>query len=367
MEQKDSLLGVLETLFKWRRPVLIICAVAAFGTAGISLLLPNYYRATTIFLAASPDQAMPELFFDRSGSQRSYLYGSENDIDRVLTIAQSQELVSFLVDSFQLYEHYDISPEHPKAPHFVQRRFFSLYDIEKTKRDAIELSVEDKDPAFAAQVANAAREKINDIGKRLLKESLLKKIQTYDQEVYDKSVRVQKLGDTLATLRREYNIYNTISQTESLSAQISQTEGKLIRDSVRLENLTGKAPRDTIMYLSARVSGTREELKKLEGRMDKINAGIPIVQIFEKQYAEVNQRLGEDNERLKYFRATYESDVPTVLLVEEASAPIVKSRPKRSMIVIGATAVAFLFSVIGVLLLDTYRDVDWKRIIQAKK
>ena len=368
MEQKDSLLGVLETLFRWKKPILIVCAAAAFGSAAISLLLSNYYQATTTFLAASPDQSNPELLFNRTGALRIEIYGNENDMDRVLTIAQSQDLVNFLVDSFDLYTHYDINPDLPKASHYVRRRFFSLYEIQKTKRDAIELSVEDKDPVIAARIANAARNRIDEIAQRLAKESILKTIQTYEREAGSKSTQVTATGDTLAVLRQKYQVYNTESQTESLSQQLSETEAKMIRDSTRLILLKNSptVPRDTIVYLEAGVEGTRQELRKLRGRIESLNKGIPIVQVFEKQYEESNQRLGENLERLKYWQAAYESNVPAVLLVESAEVPIVKSRPHRSLIVLAATALAFLFSALAILLLDHYRHVNWKRMVRGE-
>ncbi|MDX1942357.1 MAG: Wzz/FepE/Etk N-terminal domain-containing protein, partial [Saprospiraceae bacterium] len=167
MEQKDHLLGVVQTLWKWRRPILIVTLSAVIGTAIISLFLPNYFKATTIFLAASPDMAKPELLFGQGNLYRNE-YGNANDVDRLLTIAESSELVVFLVDSFKLYDHYKIDRENPRAPFKVQEKFFSLYKIEKTKRDAIELSVEDKDRLLAPRIANAAREKIDALAQQLI-------------------------------------------------------------------------------------------------------------------------------------------------------------------------------------------------------
>ena len=63
MEYKESLLGVLQTLFKWKKPILITTLIGAVGSIIIVLLLPVYYQSETIFYAASPDLAMPERMF----------------------------------------------------------------------------------------------------------------------------------------------------------------------------------------------------------------------------------------------------------------------------------------------------------------
>jgi len=51
-------------------------------------------------------------------------------------------------------------------------------------------------------------------------------------------------------------------------------------------------------------------------------------------------------------------------VVEAAEVPLDKSRPKRSMIVIGAVMAAFLFTVLAALIADAYRDVRWRDIIK---
>ncbi|MEL6862808.1 MAG: hypothetical protein AAFP19_00245, partial [Bacteroidota bacterium] len=59
MDHKENLLGVLSTIFRWKKPIIYICGIAAVGSVLISLLLSNYYESTTLFYAASPDLAKP--------------------------------------------------------------------------------------------------------------------------------------------------------------------------------------------------------------------------------------------------------------------------------------------------------------------
>lgn len=360
MDQKDNLLGVVQTLWKWRRPIIFVSLAAAIGTAVISLFLPNYYQATTTFLAASPDMAKPELLFG-SGNLYRNEYGNGNDIDRLLTIAESNELVEFLIDSFGLYEHYNISKDDPRAQFRVQEKFFSLYKVEKTKRDAIQLSVEDKERAFAPDIANVARIKIDQFAQQLIKDGQRQMIETFEREIIIKQQQQQALGDTLNTLRKNFRLYNTVAQTESLTSQQSEAEAKLVRNRTRLNVLknTSGVPRDTIVMLTALVQGLEEEVKNLEQRMDQLNNGIAPINTLEKQYFEGNLSLSQDIERLKIWKAVYESYIPATILVEEAEVPLVKSRPKRSILVIAAGAIAFIFCAFAALLLDNY-EVNWR-------
>jgi tyrosine-protein kinase Etk/Wzc len=367
MENKYNLLGVLKTLFKWKRQILTVCVIAGVGSVIISLLLPVYYQAATVFFVASPDQAKPELIFGR-GTLAAEYYGNENDIDRILTIAESNELVDFLVDSFNLYSHYKIDSTGVKAPYKVKKAFFKRYKVQKTKRDAIELMYEDHDRLLSARIASAARQRINEISQHLIKESLQKKINTFEDNILNKEELLKILGDSLVHLREKYGIYNSEAQTETLTAQVSEAESKLVRNQARLTVLTqsSRISRDTVAMVQALVKGMEEEVMALRGKMKLFNDGLGKFSTYEKQYVEANQSLSENKEALKQLVATYHSDIPAVYLVEEAQPPVVKSRPKRSLVVLAAVAIAFFFSIIGVLLIDTYKGVNWREIYHGR-
>ena len=367
MENKDNLLGVVKTLFKWKKEIFYLCLATGIGAIIITLLLPVYYESMTVFLVSSSDRAKREILFN-DGTLEGEYYGNENDIDRILTIAESNDLVDYLVDSFNLYQHYDINPERARARYNVRRHFAKLYNVTKTKRDAIELTIEDTDKELAAKIANAARRKIDQIAQSLIKESQLEELKIYEADIKTKELQLKILSDSLVQLRSKYGVYNSNVQTETLTAQYSQAESKLVRSEARLEALkvTSNIHPDTIKYLSAAVSGMKLEVTKLGEKVKLFNEGMAIVNIYEEQYRAANETLGTVKELTKELKATYDSNIPAVLLVEEANIPVIKSRPKRSIIVIAAVFAAFLFGIIGVLLLDIYRSVDWKDIVNAK-
>ena len=367
MENQYHLLGILKILIKWRKQILYACLATAIGSALISLLLPVYFQSSTVFLAASPDRISMEAFFPE-GNFKVYNYGTGEDIDRILTIAESGELVEFMVDSFDLYTHYDINPELSKSPYRIEKRFRGLYHVEKDKRDAIVLSIEDEDKALAAAMTKAVRERIDQMALQLIRSVQKRKITTLRENIVDNETKVRVLGDTLKSLRQRYGIYNVEAQTELLPAQFSSAEAKLTREAAKLEAMkTTKGIRlDTIRFTETRVAGIRKEVELLREKLTLFNDGTAHVDIVHKQYLEANQALGEQIENLKKSEATYNAEGSAIILVEEARVPVVKSWPKRSLIVIGATLLVFIFTVFGVLLFETYRDINWKELLNAK-
>jgi tyrosine-protein kinase Etk/Wzc len=367
METKDNLLGVIATLFKWKKIIIATCAATAIGAAIISLILPVYYKSTTIFYAASPDLAVPAAIFGISAEAPDY-YGTENDIDRILSIANSGQLVAFMVDSFDLYKRYDIDPKSLRGPYYVALEFESHFDVVKTKYDAIELSIEDEDKEMAARMANAARSFINDTAQRLIKESQAKTVRTFEENIKQKEADMKMMNDSMQRIRLRYGVYNTKAQSENLSELIATGETKLNQSRARMSSLrnAGYKQRDTLTLLQANITGYEAQLQQLYIRLDTFNRGMALMDYLVESQLQASEQLAEDKEHYKMSKAAFGSEFPAIFLLEEGQVPVIKSRPKRALMVIAATAVAFIFSVIGVLIFDTYRDVNWREILSTK-
>ena len=366
MEQKDNLLGVVETIFKWKKFIIYTCLATAIGASIIVLLLPVYYDSTTIFYAASPDLATPEAIFGEAAEAPDY-YGTENDIDRILSIANSGELVSFMIDSFDLYDHYDMDPETKLGQHYIRLEFNDHFDVIKTKYDAIEMTIEDQDRELAAKMVNAARDYVANLAQGLIKDSQAKLLKTFQANITEKTKQLTELNDTLQAVRSRYGVYNTLSQSESLAELVAKAEAKLFNAQAKLEILQGKRNfADSVTIINARIKGYENELTKLNERLNTFNQGMARVEILKETQLEASEKLAENREHFKLIKAAYNEDFPTIMILEDGAIPLIKSRPKRTLIVVAAVAVAFIFSVIGILLFDTYKDVDWRKILDLK-
>jgi Chain length determinant protein len=365
MEQKDNLLGVLSTLFKWKKQIIYVCVIAAVGSVVISLLLDDYYESSTIFYAASPDQALPEPVGIEAGDRK--YYGEPEDIDRILSIAESKEIASFLINKYNLYEHYEIDTTHRLAQHKVNKAFRTHYNVKKTKYDAIEISVEDKDPILATQMVNDARQKVEQIAQGLIKNTMEIKIKTYKQAIVDKAIELEVIGDTLIAVRDRYGVYNTITQSEGLANYITKTESTLAREYARRGILANKSiHKDTIAMIDAMIGGMEKQLISLHKLMDKFNQGVSKVEVLEQIHQEARDQISLDKERLKQLEALKNSHINTVFIIEVGEITLYKSRPVRSIICIASVFIAFVLSVIAILILDVYKDVKWRELINAK-
>lgn len=364
MEHKDNLLGVIQVLLKYARYIITICILVSLGSIIIALLLPVYYKASTIFLATNADLLTERGIFGTT-SRDPQPFGNNNDNDRLLTIAESDELLDYLIKSFHLYKHYDIDSTSQKAPHYIRLHLRDLYVVQKTKRDALQLSIEDKDPVLAANMANAAREKIDAINLNMAKQVQLQQISTIEQNNSEKEKTIQKLRDSIQSVRSKYSIYNVSTQSESLSELLSSRKTDLIASKATLEAIKASKSaklRDTIILLDAHIKGLEKELEQLLLNAENFNEGMPLVEDLQEQYGQAIRQVTYDKERLKQLQTSLNAALSSVILVEQANVPVIKSRPNRAVLVIASVAAAFIFSVLGVLVFDTYKDTNWKEI-----
>lgn len=372
MRNRDSLLGVLGTIYRWRKVLRNVCIIALLGSIAIALWMDNYYKATTVFYPANQDLNKPELIFGGMSKVTEY-FGTDKDVDRILEIASSNELVDHMIAKFNLFEHYDIDSTSQEGRFWARLKFQELYVVQKNRNDAIELSIEDTDPQMAAQMANAAREKIDEIAQRLTKESQSRLLASFDANIKRKSEELTRLGEDLRQVQNKYRIFSGGDQGEQLSKRLAQAEGDIARNRARLEVLDGNPhiPLDTIEYIKANLLGAERERQVLLSSQPTsrnltirdYNEGIGEVAIANDLHNQARKQLSYDLERYNQLLAAYNTNIPAIQLVVKAEVPIMKNRPKRMFIVIGAVLAAFLFTLLAAFLADAYRDIDWKQIM----
>jgi tyrosine-protein kinase Etk/Wzc len=369
MENKDNLLGVIATIFKWKKQILTIVLIATLGTALISfLVLKNYFQSTTTFYVASPDIFKPEQMFGNSTKDMDF-YGTANDLDRVMTIAESGELYDFLIKKFDLNRHYDIDTTDEKAPFKVREKLEKLYNVKKTKFDAIELSVEDTDRKLATEMANAAREKVDEISQRLIRQSQENLMKAYEQSSIEKEKVLAGIGDTLQKLRQNFGVIDPEKQTEAVTKTAVESEANYARSKAKFESLR-KMPnvsQDTLSQLESSVKGYEEEMKSNNNMLKKYNQGFNSVSALKEFYERERDQIGRDRQRALQLRIAYNTKISALIIVENAKVPIVKSRPKRTVIILSAALIALIFSVLAVLLIDNYKDVNWNELTHPTK
>ena len=366
-----SLIGIVKVLHKWRRQIVYTCATAGVISVIIALILPVYFSSTTTFYAASEDLFKPQKVYGYGDGELNY-YGTSSDIQRILTVATSKELVDHIVKEYNLYEHYNIDPEKSKAPYLVREQFLDHMTLIRTKYDALDLTVEDRDPNMAAELANATRDQIDTIVTEIIRGSQRKVLESYVRTIRQKESALDKIQDSLNRTQLEYGIFDTDAQMEYLSKLITSTETNLVAERSRLksyENSSRRGAQDSVAKIKANVAGLESQLNLLTGidttsssnyNIERFSTAKGKVDVLNDLYQKAFSTVNFDKELLKRVESAFNLDVPAVHVVEVAQVPVVKSRPRRSLIVVGSVLATFVLIVIGVLFIESYKHLDWR-------
>ena len=361
MKTDYSLISVLKILARWKKHILIATGVVALISVIGSLLKPDYYKSTTVVYAASPTLANPDPI---GGSEKLYyIYGTGEDLDRLFSMANSSEVKNYIINKFDLASHYEIDTSSAKGKAKLANKFNKLYETTKTKYDGLELSIEDTDPVKARDMVTAARIKIEEVAQRVIKESQFMLLESLKESIQNQEEFLRTNGDSLTSLKDKYQIYDSYAQAGAYAEMTSDNEAKLASMQARLQAMKKfRLKRDSINKVAAQIEGLKSKITKTDSLIKSFNEGVLQVRSLEVAQNTGVEEVAFEKERLKKLQASYNKSFTALHIFEKESIPNEKSRPKRSLIVIGLTFLGFVLSCLGVLLIEGTKDINWREI-----
>jgi tyrosine-protein kinase Etk/Wzc len=353
MNKEYNIIDLINQLIKWKRPLLKAMFGIILASVLGSLLLPNYYLAETTFYAASPDLAKPIPIGDDEKDIR--IYGDDNDLDRLFTIATSQELLTHLIDTFKLYDHYGIDSTSTKAKFKVKEELLENFKTIKTKYGALHLIVEDKSPQMACRIANEARNKIEEIAQSIVKGSQSKLIYTYEINIAKKQILSDSLSFALERLKKSVGIFDSRAQASIYTSILANATSTL-------EEAKGKigfykkypAYKDSVIKFMALEAASNFKISKASSELQRYAPVLTEIRQKEAEQGRIMDQISLDKERLKQINATYGAPFAALHIVEKAVVPVQKSRPARAIIVILSSIIGALLCVLAVFICENF-------------
>lgn len=195
---------LLRILVKWLKTIIGVTAIAAVISAGISLVLPHYYKSVAVFRVSNPYMMdRTSLFNTEGGDNPVYLFGGQDDMNRIITLSESSELQNYLINKYSLYEHYDIDSTDVLAEFLIKEELKDYLRVRKTPKNMLEVEMMDKDKQLASDIANDVVGKLDELNKKIVKEKKYDLLALYEKELPKKLDKLNMLRDSLVnTLTR---------------------------------------------------------------------------------------------------------------------------------------------------------------------
>lgn len=358
---KFSLLDVMIAIAKHKKRVLTLTIGAALLTAGISLLIPNRYMASTKLLPPQQAQSGAAALLSQLGGAATAaagMAGIKNPNDLYVGMLRSRTVADKLVKQFDLQRVFGT-----ELMDDTRRRLADSTTLNAGKDGLITIEVETVDPKLSSSLANAYVGELVHLTKVLAVTEAAQRRVFFERQL---EATKDNLAVSEASLKGGLSTRGVISvdgesralvQTMgALRAQISAAEIQLnsMRAVVTPQNPDFKRAQEN-------VSSLRAELYKLEnGRPDTRESG-----------PSSGSPVGLENIKLlrdvKYHQMLYEllakqyevarldeaKDTALIQVLDRAVEPERKSKPARALMVLSAAVLGFLLGTAWALLIET--------------
>lgn len=279
--------------------------VSAVVTAGITLLLPNYYKAQVVLLP-SDTNSISKGVLSNMDNVDPMNFGSSSDCEYVLDIINSGRVVGAACTKFNLAEHYGIKATGRELDEKMGRKLYNNIKVKRTDNLGVKITVWDTDPEMASNLANFIASEVSVVrseAKKVKYDSICTVVERSRDRI---SKEIDLLTDSLAKLSKEYKIFYPDGMGERFSQELAKQVA----------------------------AGNTAAVARLEAKMIALEeAGGKITNLREQLY---NNRkyLSQWNEFLEKAMVDREAQIPVEFVIQAASPSYSKDKPKRSIIVL---------------------------------
>jgi tyrosine-protein kinase Etk/Wzc len=364
MERQDvNILDYLFLLYRARWYIGLSFFIVVISAVVVSNQLPVYYRSATILLP--PSESDESLGFSqvmrmlpvniRLGST-----GSPSDI--YIGVMKSYTVSKAMVDKFDLVNVY--------GSRNVDQAILSLNSLSEfliTEDGLLMARVQDRDPERAAAIANFYWVMLDSINRDIARESADARARFLDQQIAKNREALNLAEEELRAFQLKTNVVSplhqervALSMTSEIEADILLKEGLL--QEYRAKSLAEGHPlvRDILQSLRSRYDQLNA-IKYGNGQKDTQSVFVPLNEIPEVmvEYNRLSRRVEILDQIEQVMLQQYEEAIiqkenilSTVDVLDHASVPEQKFRPKRSLIVIVAATASLFFSILSVILIE---------------
>lgn len=351
-----DLLDIFMVLLKRRKLILGITFTIAIITAIVSLILPPIYKAETRILppkptSPSPFQALAQLG-DVAGIGAGIL-GVKDPNELYAGLLKSNTILDRIIDRFNLMKVY-------KTEYRADARKTLLDNISITvdkKSPIITISVEDKDPKRAADMANAFVEELKNLTKNIAITEASQRRLYFEEQLKDAKLALMKAEEEMRKFQEKTGAIKVDDQAKAVIEGIANLRAQIAAKEVEI-----KVMRTYLTPNNPDLQKAEESLRAMKTQLQKLLAKgsqnpdpiLPTGKIPDVQ-VEYLRKLRE----LKFNETLYEillkgyevakldeaKDAAIITVIDKATPPEKKTKPRRRQMVLVATFSGLFLSI----------------------
>jgi len=295
-------------IWKKRTILALVGLIAGVASIAISLLITPMFKSTVIMFPASNASVSKDLLSQNyAGRQSVHGFGEEEQAEQLLQILNSEPIRARIIEKYNLMEHYEIEADAKYPLTALYNQYRSNINFRLTEYMSVEIAVMDRDPEYAANMANDISFLVDTVYNNMKKKRALEALRLVEREYQEAAANLSALRDSM----------NRLSKQLSAGIKTSGDPGN---------NLIRALTENGAQYL------TMQSLVRYEAQL-----------------------VSELSLRYKEARLEAEQNLSHRFVVEEAYPSEKKSYPRKSLIVIVSTFSALLFALVVLIIIDNIR------------
>lgn len=364
-------LDLLIVLSQRRRLILAITLFFAIPAAVIAFLLPAQYTATVVLMPPEQNTSMASILESQLGglgSMAAMAAGGldlKNPNDMYVAMLKGQTVEDGMIRQYGLMGEY-----HQKYLSLARRAFESHTDVDGGGKDGlIHISVSDRSPQRAAELANGYVEQFRKLSEHLAMTEAGRRVVFFGQQLRQAKDNLASAEEALKETEQSTGLISVGGQAEALIASAAELRANIAAKLVEIQALSTFATGENAQLLEAKqeLASLREQLAKLGGSEQSPDSLIvPKGKVPEagleyerrmrdvKYYETIFTILAQQYELAKLDQAREGS---MIQVVDAAIVPDRKSSPHRILIILCAAVFGWFVGVLA-----AFAQVGWLRL-----
>jgi uncharacterized protein involved in exopolysaccharide biosynthesis len=384
--------GRATLLWKYRRTLVRVTAVALVVSLGIAFVIPKRYKAVTSIMP--PDQQGSGAMLLAALAGRSGGLGSLGSLAGSLfsghptaalyeNLLESGTVSSHLIDRFHLQQVYHTRYRFSTAKHLA--RLTTITDDKKS--GVITITVQDTDPVRARDLAQGYLDELNNLLTRTSTSSAHQERIFIESRLHSVGTDLEQAQLALGEFSSKNSTIDIREQTRGLVDAGARVQGELLVEQAGLQSLRqiygdgNMRVRET----EARIASLQRDLQKMTGSSAPLassDAGVdhatpdakdngelypPLRQLprLAVPYADLYRRVRVQETVFELLTQQYEmarieeaKDVPAVTVIDPPGVPEKKSFPPRLLLTLLLTFLSFAAAATLILVRERWLRVD---------
>ncbi len=378
-DDEVRLLDYLNVLAKHSRMIVFVSAGLSALTLLILLLFPNQYTAVARLLPPQQNLTLSAQLMDQLGGSAlplasagaaglggmaANLLGLKSPGDLYVGMLTGNTIFDRIIKRFGLREYYRpwYSFKEPYIIEDIREKLEKRAEISVGKDGIISIEVADEDPQMAAKMANAFIEELDKLLQGMAKKEAKERLAFVEKERSQTMLNLSRAEESLRAFSEQSSVLQIDAQTKGMIEYIATLRAAIDAKEVQIKVMRQQATpyNYDVIQLETELQGLKEKVRAAEAQestnprqgdvmiaTSKVPAlGLEYLRLYRE--AKFQEGLYQLYCKLAELARTDQVRDATVLqIVDLASVPEKKSRPKRLLLTILVGIASFFILVFG--------------------